>query len=201
MKVYLSADPEDFYDPNDHSEDNQPDKNWQWGHVYLLDSGDHDTFKIGHTKYLIQRLEQLQETPVKMPTPSSLRYLVTCEINTNCSYVEELLHMRFDSLHINGEWFKLRGDDLIDCIEAMATFTTSPIHFYDTWFDYFCSHEVNIQGWVERYAGKPYQFHTARESRYEQVTDDQHLLMMYEDTDADPRLYGGDNKFLKWKEA
>lgn len=202
MKFFLSGDPNDYCDTDDHSDRNQPKEDWKWGYVYLLDSGDSRVFKIGHTKYLIQRLDQLRETPVIMPTESPLRYFVACEVTTNCEYAEHLLHMIFDDHHVNGEWFDL-GDsppELIRLMETLERVSRGGFQYFESWFQY--AQQEGMADTFVRYAHPDYRdllFPMKPRHWLDALPDDDKLLALYENSTADPRLNGGTNKFLKWQ--
>ena len=76
------------------------------GYVYVVQSG--DAFKIGLSKNVPQRVEQIQ--PI-MPYPVEIILTIQTE---NMRTLEARLHKRYASKRLNGEWFALTDQDIED---------------------------------------------------------------------------------------
>ena len=76
--------------------------------VYLI--SDSNNYKIGSTHNLEQRLTQLQTAnPNKLIIIESIR-------SFNYKKLEKLLHYRFKSKRVNGEWFNLTENEVANFI-------------------------------------------------------------------------------------
>ncbi len=74
------------------------------GVVYLLKMGPH--YKIGNTNNIERRIRQIT---VAMPEPTTLIHSIRTD---DPSGIEAYWHRRFASRRVNGEWFRLGGNDL-----------------------------------------------------------------------------------------
>lgn len=83
------------------------DLNQDIGHVYLIQLGDTDVFKIGITNNINRRISQLQS---KSPIPLNLIYQWT---GHDYHAFESILHKTFEKKRVKGEWFKLTAGDLM----------------------------------------------------------------------------------------
>ena len=110
----------------------QEGKKWQEGYVYILDYGDGKTFKIGQTRYHPSGREKhiTNGLPVIMP---KIRLVMYLDMFENCYYLEQLIHMHYDSNHSNGEWFDLRFIDLVELYSMLSFF--GPVTLADGWYD------------------------------------------------------------------
>lgn len=76
------------------------------GSVYLLKSGKH--YKLGRSNAVGRRERELA---IQLPTPSQVIH----EIKTDDPVgIERYWHLRFESKHLNGEWFALTAKDVAD---------------------------------------------------------------------------------------
>lgn len=76
------------------------------GYVYFLGSEEHDYVKIGRATNLDARVNTLA---IQLPYRVELLHTVECadEVRTEAEY-----HRRFAGKRLNGEWFKLSGEDM-----------------------------------------------------------------------------------------
>jgi hypothetical protein len=76
------------------------------GYVYLIRNGSSFAFKIGIAHDVESRLAQLQTgNPVDLALESSYEF-------PNADHVERVLHQKWASRRMRGEWFDLNVDDL-----------------------------------------------------------------------------------------
>lgn len=109
---------------------NQLNKNWRDGYVYVLDYGDGETFKVGHTTGEVeQRIKQISKGNVILP----MRPVMSLLTSTNCYYLENIIQMRLDDQHIRGEWFKLSFVELVELYQILKFFGGVDLH--ERWYD------------------------------------------------------------------
>jgi hypothetical protein len=82
------------------------------GKVYLIKTEEQDYYKIGMTKKSVnERIEQLQ-----VGSAEPLEFV--CEFETrHFKRVEKRLHMLFSSKRMEGEWFALTEEDVMNFTE------------------------------------------------------------------------------------
>jgi DNA mismatch repair ATPase MutS len=80
------------------------------GYVYLLNSWDDETYKIGVSKYedISKRIKQLQTG-----NPSEIILLQKYK-SENYRKIETMLHRHFGTQHKRGEWFKLEDEQVLN---------------------------------------------------------------------------------------
>lgn len=109
----------------------QTNKCWKPGYVYILDYGDGETFKIGHTVNEPEiRLNQIAALPTVMPKVELVMAVYT---STNCERLEGLLHMYFDEQHVKGEWFKLDFVQLVEAYQCLGVFGGAEL--FKRWYE------------------------------------------------------------------
>jgi len=91
------------------------------GYVYFLMDMNHDYFKIGHTAYLMRRIEE-----IKVPIDFSASFYVSCNESYRAD-IEKCLHEMFKSArdwHNNqSEWFAVKAiDDAYDAAELLQDY-------------------------------------------------------------------------------
>ena len=90
-----------------------------YGYVYVINFGDDKSFKIGFTTTEPEeRLKSIQRTSVVMPNTMSL---VMSSLAHQPFYLEQILHSKFDTSKIKGEWFELSFPDLVDVYKILYT--------------------------------------------------------------------------------
>jgi hypothetical protein len=82
------------------------------GYVYLVQSGQH--FKIGITGNIKQRVISL-ETVV----PEGVKLLAHCH-TINHVALEKQLHDRYAKKRLNGEWFELAPEDVVELVTLLS---------------------------------------------------------------------------------
>lgn len=82
--------------------------NSEMGYVYILQSED-GYRKIGRTINPQRRIPELQ---IQLPHKVRQEFLLMCALGQERN-VERLLHQKFSSKRVNGEWFKLTQEDLL----------------------------------------------------------------------------------------
>jgi hypothetical protein len=81
------------------------------GYVYFLES--EFGWKIGKTRDLKRRFRIFD---VKLPFTFAVRYCIkTHQMND----LEKYFHTFFKNNNINGEWFLIRSEDIIECVSSM----------------------------------------------------------------------------------
>lgn len=104
------------------------------GYVYVIDYGDGETFKIGHTIGDPEtRLREIARTSVRMPDkyrPQLVMAALTC---TNCRRLEGLLHLLFEERNVGGEWFRLDFVELVNLYQSLYSF--GGVELYDRWYE------------------------------------------------------------------
>src|SRR5437763_3057905 len=119
---------DDFEDCEDYH--NQKNKSWYPGNIYVIDYGDMKQFKIGHTTVdPIKRFNQIAKGDVLMP----MHLVMHAEVDSNCKQLEDLLHMKYDSNHIRGEWFDFSFMELVELYQALETFASVQLH--QRWYE------------------------------------------------------------------
>lgn len=104
------------------------------GYVYVIDYGDGETFKIGCTTTNPEkRMSQINKAAVLMPKKYGMQLVMSGEVS-NCYYLEQLLHSKFDVLHDNGEWYKLGFPELVEVYQILSLLSDEA-ELYDRWFD------------------------------------------------------------------
>lgn len=79
------------------------------GYVYFMESK--FGWKIGKTRDLDKRRKTFE---VKLPFKFAIRYVVKTH---EMSKLEILFHDLFKNKHINGEWYLITSDDIIECLK------------------------------------------------------------------------------------
>jgi hypothetical protein len=111
-------------------ESHQPSKRWYPGYVYVIDYGDGKTFKVGSTIGNPEgRLKQIVGSSVIMP----MHLVMAVYTETNCTWLENLVHMQLDNKHISGEWFTLDFVDLVEVYQMLTSF--GGVEMYDDWWN------------------------------------------------------------------
>jgi hypothetical protein len=79
-------------------------------HLYIIQLGDTDIYKIGISKHPDKRLKQIQR---KCPIPLTLIYT---NFGHDDEFAERYLHVHFKRQRVKGEWFKLSTADIIHIV-------------------------------------------------------------------------------------
>ena len=113
-------------------EQKQSWKNWSSGTVYIIDSGDGETFKIGFTTVEPEkRLQQISCANVL--TESDMKLVMSFYTDLNPRYLENLIHMKYDNYHFKSEWFKLTFLEIAEIYHILNIFSTVTI--YERWYE------------------------------------------------------------------
>ena len=87
------------------------------GHVYLIQMGDTDLYKIGKSQSSpLRRLKELQ-----VGNPETLRLIETAR-TWDFEIMEKDLHQLFLSKRRKGEWFQLTDQDVVFIMEHMEAY-------------------------------------------------------------------------------
>ncbi len=62
-----------------------------------------------------------------------MHLVMHAEVDSNCKYLEDLLHMKYDSNHIRGEWFEFSFMELVELYQALETFASVQLH--QRWYE------------------------------------------------------------------
>ncbi len=94
------------------------------GYIYLIQADLPDNpCKIGKSKNVPNRMKLFG---VKLPFDFQLLHIIPC---LNHSKVEKDLHERFGGKRINGEWFNLDQQDILD-IKSIANCVADELYIY-----------------------------------------------------------------------
>lgn len=76
-------------------------------HIYIIQLGDTDIYKIGFSKDPDKRIKQLQS---KCPIPLKIIYT---NFGHDYEFVEKYLHYQYREQRVKGEWFQLSTEDIV----------------------------------------------------------------------------------------
>jgi hypothetical protein len=90
------------------------------GYVYFLES--EFGWKIGKTRDLKRRFRIFD---VKLPFKFAVRYIIKTHLMND---LEKHFHVYFKDKNLNGEWFLIRSEDIIDSVSKMPEYKLKRYH-------------------------------------------------------------------------